>query len=83
MFNRGAIDQDVVKENSDALSKEGVKDRVHKILKGGRGVGEAKRHYHELVKPLMSAEGDLEDVGGGDMDLMITCTQIQLLITEG
>ena len=32
---------------------------VHEGLKGGRGVGHAKEHAHELIQPLICPEGCL------------------------
>lgn len=79
MFGPGAaVDEDVVKEDQDEEPKEWMKDRVHERLECRRRVGEAKRHYQELVHAFMCSECRLVDVVDGHVHLVIAGAEVEL-----
>ena len=72
-----AVDKNVIKKHQYELAQIRLEDTIHEGLKGGRGIGEAKRHYHELIMPLVSPEGGFMLISFPHPDLMIAGCQIK------
>jgi hypothetical protein len=70
-----AVDEDV---DQDEAPKERMKDRVHERLECRRRVGEAKRHYEELVQAFVCSERRLVAVVGGHAHLVIAGAEVEL-----
>src|SRR3954467_9252964 len=71
------IDQDIVEINYNAVVKERTEDVVDKTLEGGRGVGEAERHYRELVITVARTKGRLWHVFILDADLVVARAKVE------
>ena len=73
------VDQYVVKENKNTPAQEGAEDLIHECLKRRWRVGEAERHYEELVMAMVSAERRLGDVVVEHPHLEVAAAQIKLV----
>src|SRR3954467_6929172 len=71
------VDQDVIEINYNAVVEEGTEDVVNKTLEGGRGVGEAKRHYCEFVMTVARAKGRLWHILILDANLVVARAKVE------
>lgn len=74
----GIVDEYVIKDNNDKLSKNGLKDMIYEDMKGGWGIDETKRHHPELVVALLCLEDYFMSVLFLNADLMIPWSKIKL-----
>jgi hypothetical protein len=79
LFFTLGIDQDVVNEFHDKLGQLRHEYEVHQIYEMCRSIGESKQHNQILIQPVPGREGGLRNVFSGDLDLMLTCTKINLV----
>jgi hypothetical protein len=73
-----AVDMDIVEEDQDEAPKEWMKYHVHERLECCRRVGEAERHYQELIQAFVCSERRLVDVVGGHAHLVIARAEVEL-----
>src|SRR3954447_8802552 len=71
------IDQDIVEVNYNVVVEERTEDVVDKTLEGGRGVGEAERHYCEFVMTIARAKGRLWNILILDADLVVARAKVE------
>src|SRR3954451_5669945 len=71
------VDQDIVEINYNAVVEERAEDVVDKTLEGGRGIGEAERHYCELVMTVARTKGRLWHILILDADLMVARAKVE------
>src|SRR4051812_31606640 len=76
-FEVRTVDQDVVEVNYNAVVEEGTEDVVDKTLEGCRGVGEAERHYCELVISVARAKGRLWHILILDANLVVARAKVE------
>src|SRR4051794_5224149 len=76
-FEVRAIDQDVVEVNYDAVVKERAEDIVDKTLEGGRGIGEAKRHYSEFIMTVVCMKSRLWYIVVLNTDLVVARAEVE------
>jgi hypothetical protein len=65
------VNEDVIKENQNKLSKIGLQEFIHETLEGRWGIAKAKRHYQEFIIPFMSSESSLGNVCFIHLNLVI------------
>ena len=75
----GRIDKKVVHvDNEPFFCNHIVKEVVHEPLKGGRGIGEAKKYYGWFEESFMSDKSSLPLVPVFDTDVVMPPTDIKL-----
>lgn len=79
MFNQcHDVDEYVVEEDENEVTKEGAHDVVHHGLERGRCVREPEHHHHELEVAVMGAERRLGDVVSVHEHLVVPAAHVQL-----
>ena len=79
MLNPGfTIDEDIIKEDHNEVSQEGLKYFIHQCLEHGRGICEAKWHDQKFIMAIMCAESYFRDIICMDPNLVMPRTKIQL-----
>jgi hypothetical protein len=66
------VDEYVIKENQNKLSKVRFQYFVHETLEGGWGIAKAKRRDQEFIMSFMSSERSLWNIYLLHLDLVIT-----------
>lgn len=75
---RITVDENFVKKHQNKFAQKWAKYVIHESLKCGGSIGEAKRHYKELVVARVSAKGSFMDISSRHADLVISRFEIQL-----
>ena len=78
LFERLAVDEDVVEEHEDELVEEGAEGLVHEVHEGGGSVGQAEGEHEEFEVTVAGAEGGLGNVVGVDADLVVAGAEVNL-----
>lgn len=73
-FPRWQIHENVVKEDQDEFPEMMTKKVIHEALEGYRGIGEAERHYNELVMAFMSLKSCFQYIIFVYLNLMVVST---------
>jgi hypothetical protein len=74
----GAVNEYIIKKHQYKFSQKWRKDAIHEVLKCGRSIAEAERHYCVLIMPLVYGEGSLGNIFWLHSDLMVARSQVQL-----
>jgi hypothetical protein len=74
----GAINEYIIKEHQYKFPQKWREDAIHEVLKCGRSIAEAERHYCVLIMPLVCGEGSFGDIFWLHSDLMVARSQVQL-----
>jgi hypothetical protein len=78
LIQGGAVNEYIIKKHQYKFSQKLRKDAIHEVLKCGRSIAEAKRHYCVFIMPLVCGEGSLGDIFWLHSDLMVARSQVQL-----
>lgn len=72
-----SIDENVIKKYNNEFAEKRLESLIHRGLKGGGGIAQAKRHYAKLLMAMMGAESCPANVVVLHQNLMIPLQQIQ------
>lgn len=75
--NGNAIEKYIVKENDSRLLEVWFEDIVHKVLKDGGCIGQAKGHDSEFELAIMNTKGCFVDISGGHVHLVIIGLEVK------
>ena len=75
-FPRLIVDEDVIKEDKEKVSKIRFHNFIHEALEGGRHITKSKRHNQKLIVAFMGAKSSLRNVFLFHPDLMVSQAKI-------
>jgi hypothetical protein len=71
-----AINENVIKQNQDKISKVRFQCFIHETLEGGWGISKAKRPGQEFIMSFMSYESSLRNICLLHLNLVIVVVKV-------